>query len=54
MAFDVKSIETLPELVTPDTITAFLEWWLNVRRLKGRSIAVKFGALCAAMKESPV
>ena len=50
---DVASIRTLPELVTPDSIGAALEWWLNVRHLKGRSVAVKLGAVCAAMKEHP-
>ena len=50
---DPASIQTLPELVTPDSVSAFIDWWINVRLLKGRSLVVKLGTVCAALKEHP-
>jgi len=50
---DPAAIRTLPDLVTPDSVSAFIDWSLNVRKLKGRSVDVKLGVLCAALKEHP-
>jgi integrase len=50
---DTTSIQTLPELVTPDSVSTFIDWWINVRQLKGRSLVVKLGTICAALKEHP-
>jgi hypothetical protein len=44
-------IRTLPELVTPDSVSAFIDWLINVRRLSGRSVAAQLGVLCGALKE---
>src|SRR5207245_3140333 len=46
-----RVIRTLSDLVTLDSISAFTDWWLNVRHGKGRSLVVKWGMLCAALKE---
>ena len=48
-----RVIRTLSDLVTLDSISAFTDWWLNVRHGKGRSLVVKWGMLCAALKEHP-
>ena len=50
---DPASIQTLPELVTPDAVSAFINWWINVRKSKARSLEVKLGVLCAALKQHP-
>jgi integrase len=50
---DASVVRTLPDLVTFDSVSAFTEWWLNTRNRKGRSLVVKWGTLCAALKEHP-
>jgi integrase len=48
-----RTIRTLLDLVTFESISTFTDWWLNIRQRKGRSLVVKWGALCAALKEHP-
>ncbi len=50
---ETASIRTLPELVTPDSVSAFIDWWINIRQLKGRSLVVALGLVCAALKQHP-
>src|SRR5579864_2691420 len=50
---NVARIPTLVDLVTPDRVNAYVDWRLNVRMGKGRSVVVVLGALCSALKEHP-
>jgi integrase len=50
---DPSTMRTLLDLVTFESISAFSDWWLNVRERKGRSLVVKLGPICAALKEHP-
>ena len=52
-AADVGGIRSLLDLVTPDAVGAFVDWRLNVRKGKGRSVVVGLGAICSALKEHP-
>lgn len=53
VANDVRKVCSLLELVTADRVSAYVDWRLNVRKGKGRSVVVQLGALCAAVKEHP-
>ena len=46
-------IRTLLDLVAPDNVSAYVDWRLNLRHGKGRSVVVQLGALCSALKEHP-
>lgn len=50
---DDEKIDTLLDLVTPDRVDAYVDWRLNLRKGKGRSVVVQLGALCSALKEHP-
>jgi integrase len=52
-ADDVRRVHLLLDLVTPDRVNAYVDWRLNVRNGKGRSVVVQLGALCSALKEHP-
>jgi integrase len=47
------SIRTMIELVTRESVTAYIDWYINVRQLKGRPLASKLGQMSAALKEHP-
>lgn len=50
---DPASIRTLPELFTPDLVSAFIDWAINTRKLKGQSMVARLATICAALKEYP-
>ena len=45
--------QTLTELVTPDLVRAFIDWLLNVRGLKGPSVACQLGYLIGPLNAHP-
>jgi integrase len=50
---DPASIKTLPELFTQDSASAFIDWWINNRKLQGQSLVSRLATICAALKEYP-
>jgi integrase len=50
---DPASIQTLPELFTPDSVSAFIDWYINIRQLPGQSLVSRLATICAALKEHP-
>jgi len=52
-AIDPTSIQTLTELVTPELVSAFIDWSINVRKSTGPSVASLLGYLSSALKKHP-
>ena len=52
-AIDPISIQTLTELVTPELVSAFIDWSINVRKLTGLSVAKQLRRLINPLKEYP-
>jgi len=55
-AIDIRGIgqiNSLSELVTYEVIAGFVEWCLNMRRVKGRSVMLRLAHLFAAMNQHP-
>jgi integrase len=50
---DNGKLHALLDLVTVDRVSAYVDWRLNLRKGKGRSVVVQLGALCSALKEHP-
>ena len=50
---DPTSIRTLPDLVTPESVSAYIDWRINVRLSKGQSVASRLTGLCGALNEHP-
>ena len=45
------SIGSLAELVTKESVGAFIEYLLNERKLQGENVSMKLGSVCAALKQ---
>lgn len=52
-ADDVSKLRSLLDFFTPDRVSAYVDWRLNLRRGKGRSVVAQLGAVCSALKEYP-
>lgn len=48
-----QGVSSLTELVSEQHVGSFIEWSINVRKVKGQSLHVNLGSLCAAMNEHP-